>query len=386
MTCTDSALCTVCASDEAFLRSTTSPVLPIGRELRVVDLFSGCGGMTIGLAEAARRWGRRIGVRLAIDSDQRVLDIYRANFPHANTRIGDIGTIFDGALGELPTRGERQLARSVGTVHILMGGPPCQGHSDLNNHTRRNDPKNRLYLAMARATEVLKPHVVIIENVPAVEHDKSGVVNLTVDALEAADYRVDARSVDFGSVGVPQRRRRFLLVASRVGLIDPNAALSRLSQRLQGHRYRSVRWAIGDLVRANSDAVFDSPSSPSAENIRRIAFLFKHNLYDLPNSERPECHRDRDHSYTSVYGRLKWHEPAQTITTGFGCMGQGRYVHPDEMRTLTPHEGARLQTFPDWFDFGLTTKRGVLAKAIGNAVPPLLMASLGDILLESWNH
>src|SRR5207302_1493527 len=135
---------------------------------------------------------------------------------------------------------------------------------------------NQLYLAMARATEVLKPFVVIIENVPAVEYDKSGVVKLTVDTLISAGYDVAARPVDFGSVGVPQRRRRFLLVASRVRFIDPASALSKLTQRLAGHRYRSVRWAIGDLTGTRSDTVFDSSSSPNAENLRRIEFLFEH--------------------------------------------------------------------------------------------------------------
>src|SRR6185312_3602501 len=114
-----------------------------------------------------------------------------------------------------------------------------------------------------------------------------------------------------------------------------------------------------------------------------MAFLFEHGLYDLPNNQRPECHRDGNHSYRSVYGRLRWTEPAQTITTGFGSMGQGRYVHPQRRRTLTPHEAARLQTFPDWFDFGKETRRGVLAKAIGNAVPPFLTLQIGQLILPS---
>jgi DNA (cytosine-5)-methyltransferase 1 len=80
---------------------------------------------------------------------------------------------------------------------------------------------------------------------------------------------------------------------------------------------------------------------------------------------------------------LRWNQPAQTITTGFGCMGQGRYVHPQKRRTITPHEAARLQTFPDWFNFAAETRRGVLAKAIGNAVPPLLMIELAKIILPS---
>lgn len=323
-------------------------------------------------------------VRLAVDFDERVLDIYRANFPDANAHADDVGALFDGTRRGLPTRHEQEFATSIGDIHILMGGPPCQGHSNLNNHTRRDDPKNRLYLAMARAAEVLKPAVVVVENVPPVAHDKSGVVNETIDVLESAGYRVDARSVDLGGIGVPQRRRRFLLLASRLRSIDPAVILARLTAVLPEHGYRSVKWAIGDLVATEDDTVFNSPSMPNTENRRRMAFLFKHNVDDLPNSERPECHRSGAHSYTSIYGRLRWDAPAQTITTGFGCMGQGRYVHPSRIRTLTPHEAARLQTFPDWFEFGSQTKRGILAKSIGNAVPPLLMAKLGELLLASW--
>ena len=83
-----------------------------------------------------------------------------------------------------------------------------------------------------------------------------------------------------------------------------------------------------------------------------------------------------------MYGRLQWHKPAQTITTGFGSMGQGRYVHPSQHRTFTPHQGRRLQTFPDWFDFG-SNGRSALARMIGNAVPPVLGAALGARLTEA---
>src|SRR5437879_10741557 len=133
----------------------------------------------------------------------------------------------------------------------------------------------------------------------------------------------------------------------------------------------------------HAETTYDSPSRANAENTRRIGLLFDRKLYDLPNAFRPKCHSEKEHSYVSMYGRLRWGLPAQTITTGFGSMGQGRYVHPQRRRTLTPHEAARLQTFPDWFDFGQDTPRGVLAKAIGNAVPPLLMVKLGQHLVSS---
>ncbi len=121
---------------------------------------------------------------------------------------------------------------------------------------------------------------------------------------------------------------------------------------MPNHPDRTVRWAIGDLNSTRDHGIYDTPSLTSAENAKRIHFLFENGLYDLPNARRPACHKDGNHSYVSMYGRLRWTLPAQTITTGFGSMGQGRFVHPGRRRTLTPHEAARLQTFPDWFQFG----------------------------------
>jgi len=339
--------------------------------------------MSIGLTEAARRAGRPLKIRLAVDSDEDVMSVYKANLEVKDARVADVASLFNGAIGKKPTKTERKVAEHVGKVDVLIGGPPCQGHSDLNNHTRRRDPKNALYLLMARAAEVLTPKVVIVENVAPVQRDESHVVEVTSEALVAAGYRVAGRVLDLRRVGVPQRRRRFILLASRVTGVEPESVLERLATTKPQHPPRSVRWAIADLDGHQGEAPYDTASRASEENQRRMAYLFDEGVYDLPNDERPECHRDYEHSYVSMYGRLRWDEPAQTITTGFGSMGQGRYVHPSCRRTLTPHEAARLQTFPDWFDFGKKTRRGTLAKTIGNAVPPLLMVSLGAEILPA---
>jgi DNA (cytosine-5)-methyltransferase 1 len=132
-----------------------------------------------------------------------------------------------------------------------------------------------------------------------------------------------------------------------------------------------VRWAIADLARKAPEGLLDTPSVLHPDNIKRINYLMKHGAYDLPNRLRPICHQD-DHSYVSMYGRLQYDNPAQTITSGFGSPGQGRYVHPTRGRTLTPHEAARLQFFPDFFDFSPVIFRTSLANMIGNAVPMLL--------------
>jgi DNA (cytosine-5)-methyltransferase 1 len=100
-----------------------------------------------------------------------------------------------------------------------------------------------------------------------------------------------------------------------------------------------------------------------------MKYLVNKGVYRLPDRMRPDCHKDGNHTYASVYGRLNWDEPAQTITGGFISPGQGRFVHPSLPRTLTPHEAARLQFFPDFFDFSNVEKRTALAEMIGNAVP-----------------
>ena len=363
------------------LRQANRPPEPAGDSVRAVDLFAGCGGLTVGLWEAARRQRRCLDLPFVLEKEPAYAGVYAANFPMAGVRTGLVEEYFSGAPGSALTRAERGLRSEVGIVDIMMGGPPCQGHSDLNNWTRRSDPRNELYLRMARAAEVVQPRLVLIENVTAVQRDQSDVVGQTIGALEKLGFEVASRVVDLHRIGVPQRRRRHLLLASRDSSVDPGDALASLDEDLSPGR--DLRWAIGDLKESNGPGVMDLPSSMSAANQARAGYLFRTDSYELPDSERPPCHRDGGHSYKSVYGRLRWELPAQTITTGFGSMGQGRYLHPSQARTLTPHEAARIQTFPDWFSFGTNSRRTQLATMIGNAVPPLLMVRLGTYLIQA---
>jgi DNA (cytosine-5)-methyltransferase 1 len=369
-------------ADQAFLRTATRPSYEtIERPIRVVDLFSGGGGLSLGVAEAARRVGRGTTIALAVEVDEAAADVYALNFPKADLRRVDVTTLFDGVLGATPTTSERVLAKAVGHVDVLVAGPPCQGHSDLNNHTRRRDPRNALYLRAIRAAEVLGPTYVLIENVPAIQHDKGKVLDAAVAALMSCGYRVADNVLDLANLGVPQRRRRHILLAVKGHQLDPDGILRTQSPCSQ-HAVRSVRWAIADLVGVTAECGPDSPSRPTAENLKRMRWLqAAPGRTDLPNSMRPECHRDKEHSYVSMYGRLSWEQPAQTITTGFGSMGQGRFVHPGLPRTLTPHEAARLQTLPDFYDLDASKGRGAWAMVIGNAVPPLLGVHLVEPLL-----
>jgi DNA (cytosine-5)-methyltransferase 1 len=383
--CSPDDLCAHCSADQAFLRSKSRPQrITRGRRITAVDLFAGCGGMSVGLGHAAQELQHPFSVILAMDVDAHAVGIYQANVSCDDARTASVESVFDGEIGAALTGNEELIAAKVGRLDFLIGGPPCQGHSDLNNHTRRRDPKNALYSRMARAAQVLMPTVVAIENVSSVQWDEGKVVQATTEALEASGYEVASRVLNLARIGVPQRRERFVLLGSSSAAVDPASVLDELEDSMPAHDDRTVEWAIGDLLDINANgSVFDTSSKATEVNRKRMQYLFEHGCHDLPNDQRPVCHQDGEHSYNSVYGRLWWHKPAQTITTGFGCMGQGRYVHPQRRRTITPHEAARLQTFPDWFDFGQKTRRGVLAKAIGNAVPPFLTMQLGRIVIPT---
>lgn len=365
------------AFDLAWLRTRVRPPMSDARGmLRMVDLFSGCGSMSLGVWEACRALNLRPVPLLAIDINTRALGTYGRNFPNAVLSATPVEMIIGGRIGDPTSSAEAAFRDELGPVDLLLGGPPCQGHSDLNNHTRRDDPKNRLYLRMARFAEVVRPRAILIENVPGALHDRSGVVQETLGVLRLLGYSVSTGIVHAERLGVPQRRRRFFTIASLGHEIDLATSIAPYHRAM-----RSVSWAISDLLDRVETGPFDTPAKHSATNQARIEYLFSNALYELPDDQRPDCHRLKAHSYKSVYGRLRPDEPAPTITTGFGSTGQGRFVHPTLPRTLTPHEAARVQFIPDFFDFG-DERRGALQDMIGNAVPPKISYLLALELLR----
>jgi DNA (cytosine-5)-methyltransferase 1 len=348
---------------------------PLRGTVRAADLFSGCGGLSLGTREAATALGKEFKSVLAIDEHLPSLEVYEQNFSPTVSINDDIWKVLSGEVGARLQKEEKTLLKKIGAVDICLAGPPCQGHSDLNNHTRRKDKRNHLYERVARFAEIAEPSHLIIENVPNVINAKERALDNTIARLEKLGYKVDTNIIRLAELGVPQNRKRDVLIASRTRLSIPEI-VSRHSVSTE----RTVRWAIADLARKNPEAVFDRPSVLHEDNVKRINYLMRYDKYDLPNRLRPNCHQD-DHSYVSMYGRLHYDEPAQTITSGFGSPGQGRYIHPTCRRTLTPHEAARLQFFPDSFDFSSVKSRTSLANMIGNGVPILLAFVLALALL-----
>jgi DNA (cytosine-5)-methyltransferase 1 len=361
-------------ADQAFIRSIDYQE---ATDVRVVDLFAGCGIMSLGVSEACRALGLKFTPVLAVDSNAQAIAVYGANFGNDIAKQARVDDLFSGRLGAAPTDEEKTLISTLGSVDLLLGGPPCQGHSNLNNYTRRKDPKNKLYDRMARFAELIKPRHIIIENVPAVLHDKGRIVDETSKALERLGYHLAAGVVEATAIGVPQKRRRHLLIGSLERAINIEEILKRFARPS-----RDVLWAIGDLRQIKRNGPFNTTAKMNEVNQGRIDYLFKKGIYTLPNSERPDCHKNKEHSYVSAYGRMHPNKPAQTITTGFPTIGRGRFIHPTQRRPLTPHEAARLQFIPDFFKFDAVSSRVALADMIGNAVPSKVTYVLAIELLR----
>lgn len=356
--------------------------------LRSVDAFCGCGGLTLGAAQSAIATGRRLESVAAIDVDEDGLAVHQNNFGtklllHTNvSNLVDWHVSGEGAASRFayePEILDEALAAEVGKIDIFLAGPPCQGHSNLNNKTRREDPRNLLYITAVALGIGLRARSIVMENVPEVVNDKSDVVNTAKALLKASGYKwIDSGVLATNHLGGAQTRKRYFLIASRVAASESDVHIKDVAKSLK-QEPRPLSWAIGDLLhefpKEVAATIMDTTPALSAENVSRIKHLFEHDLYELPDTERPDSHKN-GHTYPSVYGRMHWNKPSQTITTGFLTPGRGRYIHPIRPRVITPHEAARIQTFPDTFNFvvdaAIPPSRTGLQKWIGDAVPPLL--------------
>lgn len=363
--------------------------------IRYVDLFSSVGGLSLGATDAIEALGMRAVPLLAADVDGDALSVYAQNLRPRQTLTESISSLVDyriSGTGENarfayePSVLDPRLGDIAGTIDLLLAGPPCQGHSSLNNHSRHDDPKNLLYLTVPAVAVATQARHVVIENVPNVVADKHGVVQTTIALLRGAGYRVTTGTIAAHKLGWPQTRRRYFIAAS---LDAEPVDLKSLEAQLRRDPL-PVSWLLRPLLdRANDHELMHSVPTLSPENRERVQYLFDNNLWNLPNEIRPDCHKDGT-TYGASYGRMDWDSPAPTITGGFLTPGRGRFIHPLRHRVLTPREAARIQGFPDWYDFmldGEGTSRTQLGRWIGNAVPSILgstavLAALGGSKAE----
>ena len=379
----------------AYLEGRGPEAAMAGKTLRTAELFSGPGGLALGFSQASAELGHRWRSMAAVDTDPEALAVYRRRNGTRYTSTDSAAMLVDYRVSGQGTGARFQYEpeivdegwlREVGEVDVLLAGPPCQGHSNLNNRTRRTDRRNELYLTVPAVAQAVRAEVVVIENVRAVIHDRKQVVQTAEALLRGAGYEIEQGVIKAVDLGWPQRRERYFIVARRsrspISFEEVVAAI--------GDQPRDIMWAIGDLDSSNEDSYMTRAPVLSDENQRRIDWLFDNDEYDLALSERPDCHKDGT-TYDAVYGRLHPDRPAPTITTGFMTPGRGRYIHPYERRVITAREAARLQGFPDDYDFqprpGTEPSKAKLTKWIGDAVPmPLGYAATMAALAPGWNN
>lgn len=349
------------------------------RQIRVAELFSGPGGLAQGVKQACRELGYEFHSVFAADHDSDALGVYHLNHGTKHTTSTSVSSLVDYRITghaedaawstrHEPCLTDTRLSELAGNVDLLLAGPPCQGHSNLNNHTRRDDARNELYLAVPAIAITARIPMIIIENVTAIVHDQRSVVSTAYELLRQAGYQIETGVLKADQLGWPQTRARFFMVARLDATPIP---LNVISSALTSEP-RDVLWAIGDLASVEEDDGMNRRPQMSDENIDRVKWLFSKKKYELALHMRPDCHRDGT-TYTAVYGRMYPNKPAPTLTTGFMTPGRGRFVHPTQRRVLTPREAARIQGFPDTYRWKTSgdpePKSHLLAKWIGDAVP-----------------
>jgi DNA (cytosine-5)-methyltransferase 1 len=320
---------------------------------RAIDLFSGCGGLTLGLKQAG------FDVVGAVEVNAAAATSYRAN--HDDVLLKDID------IRKLSATGlRRELKLEVGELDLLAGCPPCQGFSTLrtrNGAHRNRDIRNDLIHEMLRFARAFKPKAIMMENVPRLALHKP--FKDLCNGLRQLGYRLSFDIKDASKYGVPQRRRRLILLASR-GFDIPFPPEAR--------RLRTVRAAIGQMADPGRgrDALHNMLEKMRSERVQKLIRDIPKDggsRSDLPKSRQLDCHKMSD-GFKDVYGRMAWEKVAPTITSGCFNPSKGRFLHPEQNRAITMREAALLQGFPKSYIFDLSAGKEAVALMIGNALPP----------------
>jgi len=343
--------------------------------IKAVDLFCGAGGLTHGLKRAG------IDVKLGVDIDPACRYPYEAN-NEAKFLLKPVEEVSGSELIEKYGHNDPSL---------LAGCAPCQTFSTYNQKACPTDKRWWLLLQFGRLVEESSPDLVTMENVPGLK-DQEVFVEF-IEQLQSNGYRTHYEVVDSSRYGLPQKRRRLVLLASRLG----NVRL--LSPEEMGTKPMRVKDAIFDLPPLKAGEV--DPNDPlhqssalSELNLKRIRASRPSGTWrDWPKELISPCHlKESGKTYPGVYARMSWEEPAPTMTTQYYGFGNGRFGHPEQDRAISLREGAIFQGFPKDYKFvppGAQIKKKELGRMIGNAVPVTLGEVIGRSLLhhvEKYRH
>jgi DNA (cytosine-5)-methyltransferase 1 len=329
-----------------------------------VDLFCGAGGLSLGLDAAG------IPSVIAVDTDADAIATFSKNV----AAHGVVASVLD---DDLPSKIDAAVA---GRRFVVVGGPPCQGFSQ-QRRGHDADVRNNLVVAYADLISALanRPEAVVLENVMYLDSPRGrAVLSEFVTKLAALGYSVHRHDLNSADFGVPQLRRRIVLVCVRRDsphqYVPPKA--------LTPKRWPTIGDALAGLTTLADDRVPNHVAAAERPiNVRRMAFVdMGRGRTAIPRELQLDCHREYD-GHLDVYGRLDWFSQARTITGGFDSSSRGEYTHPFRNRSLTAREAARVQGFPDWFEF--LGNKAAVRRQIGNAVPPPLGYAIGVSLNQS---
>ncbi len=342
--------------------------------VEVYDFFAGCGGASCGFQAAGMK------VVFALDHDRDARASFGTNFPDTHFELADIRGV---CVEVIRSRMDAERSNPV----LFSGCAPCQPFTRQN--TTRPEPNRDdrvpLLVHFARLVEGCRPDLVFVENVPGLQKLSAGSQPFGdfLQRLDRAGYEVDYRPILLAKYGIPQSRRRLVLVGSRHGTI-------RLPGETHGpgaenERYATVRDWIAHLppIRAGEEhreIPNHRAANLSARNLERIeATPEGGGNRDWPQHLMLDCHKGFS-GYSDVYGRMAWDAPASGLTTRCTSYSNGRFGHPEQDRAISIREAACLQTFPE--DFAFEGSMASMARQIGNAVPVRLAKLIGHQFIE----
>ncbi len=344
--------------------------------IKMFDFFSGCGGTSKGFQNAG------MDIVFALEKDPDSVATFRKNFSGVEILKKDILMVDPDDI--------KEYVESCGIDPLLFCGcAPCQPFTKQNTTKRNRDERVYLLNEFRFFIEAYEPEYIFVENVPGMQKvdDTESPFSEFVSYLASNNYHVDYDVIYSKDFGVPQRRRRLVLIASLLGDIT-------IPQKTHGpgtnNEYSCIRDWIEDLppIEAGTEHS-EIPNHRAARlvpiNLERIrATLEGGGWPDWPENLRPKCHRGEYSGHTDVYGRMRWDEPATGLTTRCISLSNGRFGHPEQDRAISVREAACLQTFPA--DFIFEGSLNSMARQIGNAVPVRLAEVFGSHINEHYNR
>jgi DNA (cytosine-5)-methyltransferase 1 len=347
----------------------------------LIDLFSGCGGVTQGFKNQGYQ------TLAAVEWDSAIAQTYKLNHPDVLLYENDIRKVD-------PAEVFSQLKLEVGELTVLSACAPCQPFSRQNKALKEDD-RTKLILEVLPFVRVFRPQYVVMENVPGLIKGKNKTIldELISSLRDEYHYKVfGPYIVDAVNYGIPQFRKRLILLCSRDDIelsLPPTTHASPEEANEQGKKnWRTVGDAFTGIPKLASGQKCKTDPMHQARkhtplNLERLSYIPKNggSRRDLPERLQLACHKNKkDVGYNDVYGRMDFGEPANTLTTGCTNITKGRYAHPTANRAITLREAARLQTFSDSYKFNGGYDQ--ITVQIGNAVPVLLAEVFAKYLIE----